>query len=53
MILAITTKANATTGKANQETIRIRKEATTNSGIVTLISLNEEVEIDIMQILTF
>lgn len=45
MILAITTKANATTGKANQETIRIRKEATTNSGIVTLISLNEEVEI--------
>ena len=33
------------TGKANQETIRMRKEASANSSIVTLISLNEDVEI--------
>lgn len=33
------------TGRANQETVRMRKEASTTSGIVTLISLNEEVEV--------
>lgn len=44
-IIIIATKSYATTGKVNQETIRLRKEASTNSGIVTLISLNEEVEI--------
>lgn len=33
------------TGKINQETVRIRKEASTESSIVTLISLNEEVEV--------
>ena len=32
-------------GKVNQETIRMRKEASTDSNILTLISLNEEVEI--------
>ena len=43
--LIITTKVYATTGKANQETVRMRKEATTDSSIVTLISINEEVEV--------
>ena len=32
-------------GKVNQETIRMRKDASTDSNILTLISLNEEVEI--------
>lgn len=45
IISIISTKAYGTTGKASQETVRIRKEASTDSGIVTLISLNEEVEI--------
>ena len=45
IISIINTKVYAETGKANQETVRMRKEATTNSSIVTLISLNEEIEI--------
>ena len=45
IISIFSTKAYATNGKVNQETIRIRKEASTDSSIVTLISLNEEVEI--------
>lgn len=45
IILTISTKVYATNGKANQETIRMRKEASTESGVVTLISLDEEVEV--------
>lgn len=45
IISIISTKVYATTGKVNQETIRMRKEASTDSNILTLISLNEEVEI--------
>lgn len=45
IILILSTKAYATNGKVNQETVRMRKEASTDSSIVTLISLNEEVEV--------
>lgn len=45
IILTISTKVYATNGKANQETVRMRKEASTESGVVTLISLDEEVEV--------
>ena len=45
IILILSTKVYATNGKVNQETVRMRKEASTNSSIVTLISLNEEVEV--------
>ena len=45
IISIFSTKAYATNGKVNQETIRMRKETSTDSSIVTLISLNEEVEI--------
>ena len=45
IISIISTKVYATTGKVNQETIRMRKEASTDSSIVTLISLNEDVEV--------
>ena len=45
IISILSTKAYATNGKVNQETVRMRKEASTNSSIVTLISLNEEVEV--------
>ena len=45
IISIFSTKSYATNGKVNQETIRMRKEASTDSSIVTLISLNEEVEI--------
>lgn len=45
-IILLNTKVYAaTTGKINQETVRMRKEASTDSNIITLISLNEEVEI--------
>lgn len=45
IILTISTKVYATNGKANQETVRMRKEASTESSVVTLISLDEEVEV--------
>lgn len=45
IILTISTKVYATNGRVNQETVRMRKEASTESSIVTLISLNEEVEV--------
>lgn len=45
IISIISTKVYAATGKVNQETIRMRKEASTDSSIVTLISLNEDVEV--------
>lgn len=45
IISVINTNTYAITGKANQETIRMRKEASTDSKIVTLISLNEQVEV--------
>ena len=45
IILTISTKVYATNGKANQETVRMRKETSTESSVVTLISLDEEVEV--------
>lgn len=45
IILTISTKVYATNGKANQETVRMRKEASTESSVVTLISLDKEVEV--------
>ena len=45
IISILSTKAYATNGKVNQETVRMRKEASTDSSIVTLVSLNEEVEV--------
>ena len=45
IILTISTKVYATNGKANQETVRMREEASTESSVVTLISLDEEVEV--------
>ena len=45
IILTISTKVYATNGKANQETVRMREQASTESSVVTLISLDEEVEV--------
>ena len=45
IILTISTKVYATNGKANQETVRMREETSTESSVVTLISLDEEVEV--------
>ena len=45
IILTISTKVYATNGKANQETVRMREEASTESSVVTLISLDEDVEV--------
>ena len=45
IISILSTKAYATNGIVNQETVRMRKEASTDSSIVTLVSLNEEVEV--------
>lgn len=44
-VCLMTSVAYAKSGTVNQETIRMRKEASTDSSIVTLISLNEKVEI--------
>lgn len=45
IILILSTKAEASTGKVNVETVRIRKEATTKSTIVTQLDKGQEVEI--------
>lgn len=45
IILILNTKAEASTGKVNTETVRIRKEATTKSTIVTQLDKGQEVEI--------
>lgn len=44
-LMLISTKVYAKTATAISETVRIRKEASTNSGVVTLVSQGEEVEI--------
>ena len=44
-LMLISTKVYAKTATATSETVRIRKEASTDSGIVTLVSQGEEVEI--------
>lgn len=45
LLLFISTNVYAKTAKAKEETVRIRKEASTDSSIIALISQNEEVEI--------
>lgn len=45
IILILNTKVEATTGKVNVETVRVRKEATTKSVIVTQLDKGEQVEI--------
>ncbi len=44
-LIFINTKAYATTGTTTEETTRVRKEASTGSAIVVLISQGEEVEV--------
>lgn len=44
-LIFISTKVNATTGIATNETTRLRKEASTSSDVVDLISQDEKVEI--------
>lgn len=44
-LILISTNVYARTAKAKEETVRIRKEASTSSSIVALMSQNEEVEI--------
>ncbi len=41
----ISTKAYATTGKIKSDNVRIRKEANTDSEILTLVSVGDEVEV--------
>lgn len=45
IILILSTKAEASTGTVNTETVRVRKEATTKSTIVTQLDKGQEVEI--------
>lgn len=44
-LILISTKVNAVSGIPTTETVRLRKEASTNSDVIELISQNEEVEI--------
>ena len=44
-IIFINTKVYATTAKVTQETVRLRKEASTSSSVVELVSQNEEVTV--------
>lgn len=44
-IMILSTKAEATTGKINSETVRVRKEATTKSSILIQLDKDKEVEI--------
>ena len=45
VIVLLSTKAYATTGKITSDNVRIRKEANTNSEILTLISIGDKVEV--------
>ena len=44
-IVLLSTKAYATTGKITSDNVRIRKDANTNSGILTLVSIGDKVEV--------
>ena len=44
-LITISTKVYATTGKIEKDTVRVRKEATTDSEILTLVSIGDKVEI--------
>lgn len=44
-LIFIGTKAYATTGKVTVDTVRMRKEASTDSDVVTLVSIGDELEI--------
>ena len=44
-LITISTKVYATTGKIEKDTVRVRKEATTDSEIITLVSIGDKVEI--------
>lgn len=45
VLVLIGTKAYATTGKITVDTVRMRKEASTDSDIVTLVSIGDELEV--------
>lgn len=45
VLIILNTKVEATTGKINSETVRVRSEATTNSNIITQLDKNDEIEI--------
>ena len=45
VIVLINTKAYATTGKLTSDNVRVRKEANTDSEILTLASIGEELEV--------
>ena len=44
-LILVSTNVYARSAKAKEETVRLRKEPSTNSSIIELISQNEEVEI--------
>lgn len=45
IIMILNTKVEATTGKINSETVRVRSEASTKSNIVTQLDKNDEIEV--------
>lgn len=45
IIMILNTEVEATTGKINSETVRVRSEASTKSSIVTQLDKNDEIEI--------
>jgi len=45
VLIALSNNSFATTGKVNSETVRMRKGPSTDTGIIMLISINQEVEI--------
>ena len=44
-LITLSTKVYATTGKIEKDTVRVRKETSTDSEILTLVSVGDEVEI--------
>ena len=44
-LLILSTKSKATTGKISSETARVRKEASTDSTVLTLLDKGKEIEI--------
>ena len=45
VIILLNTKVYATTGKITSDNVRVRKEANTDSEILTLVSIGEEIEV--------
>lgn len=46
IIIGFNTKCLATTGVVNIETVRMRKDSSTQSSIVTLLSMNDKIEVE-------